>query len=249
VSSFPDHFSAGAADYAAFRPHYPDSLFAWLAERTTARRRVWDCGTGSGQAAVALAERFDYVVATDASRAQLANATPHPRVGYAAMAAERAALAASSVDLVTVAQALHWFDREAFFGEVRRVLAPGGFVAAWTYGPMELDDELFAIGRRFYAETVGPYWPPERSLVDAGYGDIAFPFAEVAAPELWMAHEWTLRETLGYVATWSAVQAYRRGRGEDPLPRLAAELAPAWGDPERRRLVRWRIRMRAGYAD
>ena len=247
MTSFPDHFSATAADYAAFRPHYPDALFDWVAGHAPARRLAWDCGAGSGQAAVALARRFAFVVATDASRAQLERATRDPRVGYAAMTAERPALAAAWFDLVTVAQALHWFDRDAFFREATRVLAPGGFLAAWTYGPMELTDERAPIAYDFYARTVGPYWPPERSLVDTGYGAIAFPFDEVRAPEMWMEHRWTLRETLGYVSTWSAVQVYRKQRGEDPLPRLAAALAPAWGDPETRHLVRWPLRIRAGH--
>ena len=247
MTSFPDHFSAAAADYAAFRPHYPDALFAWIVAHAPARRRAWDCGAGSGQAAVALAEHFAYVVATDASRAQLERATRHPRVGYVTMAAERAALAPSSVELVTVAQALHWFDRDAFYAEAARVLVPGGFLAAWTYGPMELTGERKPIAYDFYARVVGPYWPPERSLVDTGYGAIAFPFDEVAAPEMWMEHEWTLRELLGYVSTWSAVQVYRKRRGEDPIPLLAAALAPAWGDPADHQLVRWPLRLRAGH--
>lgn len=247
MPSFPDHFSAAAADYAAFRPRYPDALFAWLVAHAPARRRAWDCGAGSGQAAVALAEHFDHVVATDASAAQLARATPHPRVGYAAAAAERAPIATAAADLVTVAQALHWFDRDAFFAEATRVLAPGGFIAAWSYGPMELTDERKPIAYDFYARVVGPYWPPERSLVDTGYGAIAFPFAEVAAPRMWMEHRWTLRETLGYISTWSAVQVYRQQRDADPIPALATALAPAWGDPEARHLVRWPVSIRAGH--
>lgn len=246
MPSFPDHFSVAAADYAAFRPHYPDALFDWIVGHAPARRLAWDCGAGSGQAAVALAGHFDFVVATDASRAQLARATRHPRVRYAAMTAERPALATACADLITVAQALHWFDRDAFFREATRVLAPAGFLAAWTYGPMELTDERAPIAHDFYANVVGPYWPPERSLVDTGYGAIEFPFAEVDAPEMWMEHRWTLRETLGYVSTWSAVQVYRKTRGDDPIPRLAAALASAWGDPETRQLVRWPLRIRAG---
>ncbi|HET7457292.1 MAG TPA: class I SAM-dependent methyltransferase [Gemmatimonadaceae bacterium] len=247
-SSFPDHFSATAAGYAAFRPHYPPALFAWLAAQAPARRRAWDCATGSGQAAVALAAHFDFVVASDASQAQLARAESHAKVSYVAMTAERTALATASTDVITVAQALHWFDRDAFFAEAERVLAPGGVVAAWSYGPMALDGEQGAITYRFYAETVGPYWPPERSLVDTGYGRIEFPFDEVRPPDVRMEYEWTLAEVLGYMGTWSAVQVYRRERGTDPIPDLAAELAASWGDPQTRRTVRWPVSMRVGRA-
>jgi SAM-dependent methyltransferase len=183
VKPFADHFSQIAASYAVYRPHYPAALFDWLASITPDRERAWDCATGSGQAATALSRQFSHVIATDPSTAQIANAERALNVHYAAMTAERPAIAESAVALVTVAQALHWLDRQAFYAEARRVLAPRGVIAVWTYGPCELGDpSLDAAMRRFHDETVGPYWPAERALVVRGLADVEFPFDELRAP-------------------------------------------------------------------
>jgi SAM-dependent methyltransferase len=247
--TFADHFSAAAAGYAAHRPRYPAALFAWLAAAAPARRHAWDCATGSGQAAVALAAHFAAVTATDASAAQLAHAAPHPRVAYAEARAEASGLAAGSADLVTVAQALHWFDRDAFYAEARRVLARGGVLAVWSYDDAEPGDAAVAAAfRAFVGPAIDPYWPRERGLVGLGYRELAFPFDEFAPPPLEMACDWTLAELLGYAGTWSAVAACRRATGRDPVPALGEALAPAWGDPARRVRVRWPLVVRAGRA-
>jgi SAM-dependent methyltransferase len=174
-----DHFSAHAAHYARHRPSYPPELFAWLAAQSPARELAWDCATGNGQAALALAEHFQRVHATDFSAEQLAQATPHPRVGYLQAPAEASGLAAQSCDLVTVAQALHWFCHERFFAEVRRVLKPGGLFAAWTYTLLHGDPELTEIVRDYSTNTVGAWWPPERRWVDLGYRGMPFPCADI----------------------------------------------------------------------
>lgn len=245
--SFPDHFSGVAGAYAEHRPRYPDALFEWLAEVSPTREFAWDCATGSGQAAVALAARFDRVLGTDASAAQIAAAEEHPRVEYRVAPAEASGLPDASVDLVTVAQALHWFDRPAFYAEVRRVLRPGGLVAAWTYGASVFEDpRADAVHRRFYSDTVGPYWPPERALVEAGYRTIEFPFEEIEAPAFEMEADWTLSSFLGYVGTWSAVTRFRRERGHDPVAELGEELRRLWGNPEAPRRIRWPLAMRVG---
>jgi SAM-dependent methyltransferase len=247
MSSFPDHFSGVAGAYAEHRPRYPDRLFAWLAELPAGRELAWDCATGSGQAAVGLADHFDRVIATDASEAQIAAAVAHPRVEYRVAPAESSGLASDSADLVAVGQALHWFDRPAFYAEARRVLRPDGVVAAWTYGHSFLGDpRADAALRRFYSETVGPDWPPERALVDAGYRTLEFPFDEIAAPEIAMEAEWLLAAFLGYVGTWSAVTRFRAERGFDPVATLAEELRPHWGDAAVPRRIRWPLAIRAG---
>lgn len=244
---FRDHFAHAAPAYAAFRPGYPPALFAALAERAPARRLAWDCATGSGQAALGLAEYFEAVVATDASAAQLTAALPHPRVRYREAPADASGLAAESVDLVTEAQALHWLDRAAFFREARRVLTPRGVVAAWCYGLMEIEPAIDELVRAFYTHTVGPYWPPERALVEAGYRTIEFPFVEFSLPAMRIEAELTLAELGGYVGTWSAVLRHRGATGHDAVAGLVEALRPCWGTPERRRGVRWPLAIRAGY--
>jgi SAM-dependent methyltransferase len=245
--SFSDHFSAVASEYAEYRPLYPDSLFDWLAGLAARREVAWDCATGSGQAAVALASRFDRVIATDASAGQMGVAIRHPRVEYRVAPAEASGLDRASVDLITVAQALHWFDRPAFYAEARRVLRRDGVLAAWTYGHPSIDEPRADTAlQRFYSETVGPYWPKERALVDAGYRRIDFPFPEVATPTFEMETRWTLPLLLGYVATWSAVTRFRAVNGVDPVAPFAEALAGAWGDPSRPRRITWPLAVRVG---
>src|SRR5690606_9022572 len=180
-------FGAVAADYAAFRPTYPDALFAWLADASPRRALAWDCATGNGQAALALAAHFDAVVATDVSAEQLAHAPPHPRVRYAVAPAEVSPLEDASADLVTVAQAFHWFGRDAFFAEAARVLRPGGLLAVWTYGLFESTPDVDRVVRRYHDEALDGYWSPARRLVDDGYASVAFPFEPVGAPPFAMA--------------------------------------------------------------
>ena len=243
---FPDHFSAVASQYAAHRPDYPPALFAYLASIAPARRLAWDCGTGSGQAALGLARHFEHVVATDASARQLERARPHRRVEYREARAEESGLPDASADLVTAAQALHWFDRERFWAEATRVLVPRGVVAVWCYLLFRVDAAVDAVIRRFYADVVGPYWPPERGLVERGYATIAFPFEEVSSPAFHMAKRWTLPQVAGYLGTWSAVRGYVAARGEDPVVGFLPELQAVWGGPDGVRRVVWDLQLRVG---
>ena len=247
MREFADHFSQLSARYAEYRPRYPEGLFDAIAAASRRRGRLWDCATGSGQAAVPLAARFDAVVASDASREQLRSATPHPRVRYFVARAESPPLPERWADVVTVAQALHWIDLPAFYAEVRRVLVPGGLFMAWTYGVQRLGDgEMDAVLEDFYNRVVGPYWAPERRLVETGYRTLDFPFDEVGIASPPMTGHWTLGQLLGYVSTWSAVAKCRNVTGVDPMLELQARLEPLWGAPERRRRVEWPITVRAG---
>jgi ubiquinone/menaquinone biosynthesis C-methylase UbiE len=240
------HFSSVASDYAAFRPHYPDALFDFLAQAAPARDAAWDAGTGSGQAAIGLARHFGYVIATDASEAQLEHAPRHRSVQYRVARAEASEIPDSTMDLVTAAQAVHWFDLPAFWAEARRTLRSRGAVAIWAYSTFELDATIDPIVRRFYGGVVGQFWPPERRLVEQRYRTIAFPFDEFAAPDFLIERSSTLEELCGYVRTWSATRAYIEQRGEDPVGKLVNDLARVWGPRGQRRVVRWPIAMRIG---
>jgi SAM-dependent methyltransferase len=243
--TFKDHFSGHARDYASFRPGYPAELFGFVAALPRRRGLAWDCGTGSGQAALHLAGRFDRVIATDASAAQVEHAEAHPRIEYRVAPAEASGLPASSVDLVAVAQAFHWFDFDRFFAEARRVLAPGGAVALWSYNLARITSEVDAWTDHLAHGLVGPWWPPERRWVDEEYRTIPFPFPEVETPVFHLREDWDLHRYLHYVGTWSAVKRCTQATGRDPLAETRAEILAAWGDPETVRTISWPIFLRA----
>jgi SAM-dependent methyltransferase len=246
VTSFEDHFSRQAADYARYRPDYPAALFEFLAGLAPDRRRAWDCATGNGQAALGLAGRFEAVLATDASVRQIREAARRAGVHYAVAAAEESPLAEASVGLVTVAQALHWFDRPRFWREVRRVLVNGGAIAVWSYHGFHVTPEVEAVIHRYYKEIVGAYWPPGRGIVEQGYGALEFPFAEETPPAFLLERRWDLAALLGYLGTWSASQRFQEANGSDPVPLVRDDLAEAWGPPERIRPFRWDLDLRVG---
>lgn len=247
IKQFNDHFGKVAEQYADFRPHYPAALFDWLASQCTTHECVWDCGAGNGQASIPLANYFSSVYATDASATQIAQAGPHPRIQYRVAGAEKSGLASHSVELVTVAQALHWFDLDRFNLEVRRVLKPGGVIAAWSYGMISVQGvEVDAAVQHFYKHTIGPYWPPERRHVENGYRDLDFPFQRIDPPTLSMSVHWTLDQLLGYLRSWSASARYLSAMGKDPVMSLAAELLPVWGGIEHRRQIDWPLSILAG---
>jgi SAM-dependent methyltransferase len=245
--TFKDHFSGHASGYASFRPGYPAALFDFVCSLTPGRALAWDCATGNGQAALGLAGRFEKVIATDASAAQLAQATPHPGIEYRQAPAEQSGLPDGSADLVTVATAVHWFDFDRFYAEAKRVLAPGGALVVWAYNLPRVTPEISALVDRLSYQIVKTYWPPERRWVDEEYHTLPFPFAEVEAPQFWIEERWDLSRLLAYIGTWSATQRYLQAHGSDPRELVADELAAAWGDPEREREVRFPIMMRAGH--
>ncbi len=245
--AFHDHFSAVAGRYADFRPHYPAALFDYLATLVACDARVWDCAAGNGQATRGLAERFAHVIATDASAEQIAAAPTLPNAEFRVALAEDSGLPDGSVGLVTVAQALHWFDLPRFYAEVNRVLRPGGVLAVFAYGINRLEGKAVdALVQDFYGNVLGPYWPPSRELVESGYRTLPFPFAEIAPPELRMEARWTPAHLLGYFSTWSATNRYIKATGENPLPAFAKRLAGVWDEPETPRLISWPIAMRIG---
>lgn len=250
MNTHTDHFSGHASAYADARPSYPDELFVWLAEQCPSHSLVWDCGTGNGQAAQALAAHFDQVHATDFSVEQLAHAIPHPRIHYACAPADMSGLADQSCDLVTVAQALHWFCTDTFYREVNRVLKPNGLIAAWTYTLLDAEPQINALISGFHQQTVGPWWPAERKWVDFGYVGMPFPFDEISAPGFTICREWTLDEVLAYLRTWSATQRCMKATGIDPVIELGERLAPLWKGTDEsaiaRKTIQWPLAIRCG---
>ena len=244
-TSFADHFSARAVSYSQFRPGYPVELFTYLASLCPAHERVWDCASGSGQAAGHFVGRFDSVIASDASFVQINNANASGEYYRLSCLAERSPFVEHSFDLITVAQALHWFDLERFYNEVKRILKPGGVLAVWSYGLMQITPLLDDIVNHLYADTVGPYWPFERKWVESGYRELDFPFHDLVPPTFTMQADWTLEHLLGYLSTWSAVKRCKQETGEDPLLPIVPQLNAAWSGDQTKR-VHWPLSLRVG---
>lgn len=240
---FRDHFSAQAQHYARHRPQYPRALFDYLATLAPAQECAWDCGTGNGQAAIELAKHFQRVIATDASREQIENAFPHERVDYRVEQAENTSIPDNSVDLITVGTAVHWFDFDPFYAEVRRVGKPGAILAVWTYDLPIVAPGVDDCIARFYAMLDG-YWPERFHYLAEKYRDLPFPFEEIEAPALLMEAEWDLDAMLGFLASWSAVRRYFEREGRHPVEIFLNELRECWGGTSRK--VRWPLYFRIG---
>lgn len=206
---------------------------------------AWDAATGNGQAARGLAERFARVVATDRSVAQLGHAAPHPRIDFRVGPAEAVDLPRGSVDLATAAAAVHWFDLDAYFDEVRRVVRPGGVLAVWTYHVGDVEPPWDRFFHELYFEILKPYFAPETRLVDERYRTLPLPGEEIAAPTFCMEAEWTCRQLEDFVESWSGTAAYREATGRDPLDELRGELERLWGDPDTPRRIGWPLHLRA----
>ncbi|MCA9906852.1 MAG: class I SAM-dependent methyltransferase, partial [Anaerolineae bacterium] len=244
-----DHFSEQAQDYVRYRPQYPPELFTYLASIAPGRQLAWDCGTGNGQAALSLAEHFDRVIATDASADQITHAAPHPRISYRVERAEDIDLDANSLDLVTVAIAVHWFDFDSFYQAVRRVLKPGGILAVWTYHLPAIEPAIDRLLTRYYGEVLAGYWPERFRYVDARYRTLPFPFTELTPPQLEMQTDWTLTQVAGFLSSWSATRQYVKARQQHPLEAIWPELTDLWGDAEHTRTLHWPLHIRIGRAD
>ncbi len=233
-----DYFSERSDLYASARPTYPPKLFDYLSEQCPEHQRAWDCATGSGQAAVALAEIFVQVDATDLSREQLAHSKPHPGVTYSEQPAEQTNFADHSFDLVCVAQALHWFDFDRFWPEVQRVLKPGGLFAAWTYSWFTINPEIDAIVQSQLFDVIESDWAPQNKIAWHGYHEVQFPFEPLQTPAFEFTNRWTLAQLLAYVETWSATRRHMKERGDAFLVQLRASLQRSWGDPESTRAIK-----------
>lgn len=228
VKKMKDNFSGHAADYARYRPTYPQELIVHLAGMTPDHQLAWDCATGNGQVAGMLATHFAEVVGTDISENQLKNAVQLPNITYKVEQAEQSSFSDHSVDLIVVAQAIHWFDFERFYQEVKRVLKPGGLIAVIGYGLLRTHPTLDNVIRHFYSKEVGPYWDPERRYLDENYRTIPLPFEEVTVPPFSSTYTWTPDDLIGYLNTWSAVKHYEKQQGQNPVQLVEQQLRDAF---------------------
>jgi ubiquinone/menaquinone biosynthesis C-methylase UbiE len=245
-SHFEDHFSKQSQLYAQYRPKYPEEIYSYLASIAPGNSLAWDCGTGNGQAAIGLAKYFDKVYATDASSDQISRAYSHPKVEYHVEPAEHVSLTDSSVDLITVAVAIHWFDFDEFYREVKRVLRPNGILAAWTYSFAEITPDVDSLTKHYYYEVLKGYWPERIHYLQEEYKTLPFPFEEIASPSFAMKANWDLNQYAGFLDSWSATQRYKEQTESHPLEVIWGKLAAAWGNENNPRLVRWPLHFRIG---
>ena len=240
-------FGQQASAYASFRPEYPAQLFDWMASGSPGLQRALDIGCGNGQASRELATRFEQTLACDSSLEQLSEARQHQGVQLFAADARQLPVSTHSIDLVTVAQALHWFEGPAFFAETQRILRPGGLFCAWCYGLMRINPEVDALIVELHGDLLQNYWPAGRATVDAGYSNILTDFPRIQVPPFAIELHWSLEHLLGYLRTWSAVQRWQHAHGKDPLDLFSSRLAQAWGNPAEKQFVCWPLHFVAGY--
>lgn len=243
-----DLFSKQSTLYSQYRPRYPDQLYEFILNNCPGRNLAWDCGTGNGQAAVHLSRYFKSVIATDISEVQIRNAIKAENVDYMVLKAEEPAAAEpSTVDLITVAQALHWFDLDKFYQEARRVLRPNGIFATWGYAfHSPIDKSIDPFLERFYFDILGPFWKPNNKLLWDNYEKLEFPFREIATPKIDLEVIWSLDDLLKYFKTWSSTQIYTDKTKTDPTVELFANLLPHWGEASARKMLKWRLAFRVG---
>lgn len=228
-----DLFSVQAVDYARYRPSYPNSLLDTVLPFVTNRQVAWDCATGNGQAALLLADHFIRVIATDISEKQLALAKKNEKIDYIICAAEHTPIPANSVDLITVAQAYHWFNFSAFEAEVRRVGKPGSVIAIWAYNlPTTNNSFVNNILEQFYKDITGPYWDPERRYIDEGYTTVPFNYTVTLETQLSINCKWSAKDMAGYLGSWSAVQHFITDKKYHPFKLIADELNRHWKPDE-----------------
>ena len=244
--NFEDHFSEFAETYSKYRPSYPSELFEYLSGICNDHKQAWDCGTGNGQAARSLADYFDNVLATDASKDQLEDALKHPRINYRVELAEKVSLGDSSADLVTVAAAVHWFNFEKFYAEVKRVLKPGGIISVWGYHLFKINPSIDILLDKYYSEILRDYWPEQFRYVDTRYGDLPFPFDELTPPEFKMITEWDLDQVAGFLSSWSGTKIYLQKTGRHALSEVWDDLTKAWGNEKVKQKINWPLYMRVG---
>ncbi len=246
MSNFKDHFSVNSEKYSKYRPDYPAVLFKFLSSITPGHDLAWDCATGSGQAALGLVKYFHNVIATDASERQIENAIHHENISYKVAPAHKTTIQTESIDLIAVAQALHWFEFDWFYKEAERVLKQNGIIAVWTYNLLTISPKIDLIVTNFYFNVVGEFWPPERKLVENGYENIPFPFYKLPSPSFRMSAKWTIKQLIGYIGTWSAVKRYKNIKGNDPVESIDKELARLWDNRSGIMEVYWPLSLMTG---
>lgn len=232
-------YSSYALKYVQSRPGYPEELFVYLTSLVNHRDVAWDCATGNGQAALSLTKFFKKVIATDISSDQIKQAIRHNQIEYKVCRAEESGLDNNSVDLITVASAIHWFDLDKYYDEVQRVLKDSGIIAAWTYHVGYVDPPFDNLFLHFYTDILSPYFGTRAKLVDEKYSKINLPGKHIDVADFFVRAKWKLFNMLNFIESWSGTQQYIKENEKNPVDLISDELKKIWGDPEKIHKVRW----------
>jgi len=248
TQQFKDYFSGASKDYSLYRPHYPSELFTYLASLSKHHETAWDCATGTGQTAQKISALYQTVIATDASQTQLEQAkhqlADKNNIAFEKMCAEKTNIASGSIDLLTVSQALHWFDLEKFSVEANRVLKPGGVLAVWAYDLMSITPAIDDVVTYLYHTVLDGYWPVERKMIENGYREINFPLREIKPPVFEMTQQWNLTQLIGYLHTWSSIRKQLSATGGDLVEAELNRISALWGEAEKRQTITWPLVLR-----
>ena len=243
MNHFKDYFSGASEAYAQYRPDYPNELFTYLASLTQKHETAWDCATGTGQTAKNLSTLYETVIATDASQTQITQAkrllSKTNNISFKVTRAEDTKIAGNSIDLLTVSQAMHWFDLKTFSAEVDRVLRPGGVLAVWAYDLMTITPSIDKVVSHLYGTVLDGYWPLERKMIENGYRDIVFPLKQIRPPTFKMQHDWDLPQLLNYLQTWSSVRKQLSTTGGALVETEFNNISKLWGATKDQRTIEW----------
>jgi cyclopropane fatty-acyl-phospholipid synthase-like methyltransferase len=239
-----DNFSQQSDLYEKYRPVYPITIYNYLTKLIEKRQNAWDCGTGSGQVALELSKHFEKVFATDISTNQLEQAILMPNIEYSIQSAEKTNFPDNLFDLITVAQAIHWFNFDMFYNEVKRTARDGAVIAVIGYGKASISQELDTLLNYIYSVKLGEYWDPERKFIDQEYRTIPFPFEEILSPQFQIIENWDVTHFIGYLNTWSAVKHFIEKNQDNPIHEAKSEIEALWG--EGRRVVTFPLFCRIG---
>ncbi|MEO8512174.1 MAG: class I SAM-dependent methyltransferase [Ignavibacteria bacterium] len=243
---FKDYFSKQAKEYSKYRPKYPAELFSYLSSLVNEHNTAWDCATGNGQAAIGLEPHFKKIIATDASSSQIEHAELHPKIEYRTLTAENSGLESDSVDLLTVATAIHWINTEIFYPEAKRIIKNGGVIAVWTYSESFINEEVDEVYEKLYKEILAEYWPVENKNAWKFEESVQLPFEAIETPEFEIKLKWNLSEYLNYLNTWSSTQQYIIKNGKNPLDQVYDDFLAAWKDENIKLDMKKRVMLKAG---
>ncbi|MEL0637130.1 methyltransferase domain-containing protein [Marinomonas sp. TI.3.20] len=232
--------------YSRARPTYPAELYYWLSHQVKSSGVVWDAACGTGQASIDLAAYFDKVEASDISESQIAEATPHRKVHYQVFPSEKTNYPDHYFDAVCIGHALHWFDLDLFWQEVKRVLKPGGLLVCWGYNWLTVGEQEDLVISEHVLSHLSSYWPVQSRLLWNQYRDIQFPFEPIDVPKFDLYCNWSVSQTMDFIRSWTAAQLLIQDEGDDFLVQANTVLRSVWSDPLHKKQIHLPFFVRAG---